>query len=87
MTTTAQKTFKIMSPVTHDAIIDQLRSLQTSNEILEFEEWFNSNANGLRLYSVISEMLKNRSISRATAAKWFVTLIINRDNKIDRLKS
>ncbi|KGG12570.1 MULTISPECIES: RNA recognition motif-containing protein [Prochlorococcus] len=86
MTTTAQKSFKIMSNGTHDALIDQLRACNTPEEILEFESWFNSNANGLRLYSVICELLRERSISRATASKWFETLLKDRDNKIDNLK-
>ncbi len=80
--TTAPRSFSVMSRNAHDAIIDQLRSCKTQEEILEFEEWFNSKVKDLPLYSVISELLRNRSISRATASKWFETLIKDRDNKL-----
>ncbi|ABX08701.1 RNA recognition motif-containing protein [Prochlorococcus marinus] len=85
MTTTAQKTFEIMDKGTHDAIIDQLRACHTTEEIVEFERWFNSTVKEFRLYSVIAELLRNRSISRATASKWFEALIKHRDDKIEHL--
>ncbi len=85
MTTTVQKTVERMSNRTHDAIIDQLRACKTPEEILEFEKWFNSNSKGIPLYSVICDLLKNRSISRATASKWFEALLQDRDNKLNKL--
>ncbi len=81
--TTAHRSIEEMSRSTHDAIVDQLRACQTSDEILNFEKWFNSKAKDLPLYSVISELLKNRSISRSTASKWFETLLKDRDSKLD----
>jgi len=83
MTTTAQRTFEIMDKSTHDAIVDQLRACKTTQEILEFETWFNSTVKGFQLYSVVAELLRNRSISRATASKWFETLIKDRDDKLN----
>ena len=74
-----------MSKDTHDAIVDQLRACHTTNEILEFEKWFNNTVNIGPLYSVICDLLRNRSISRVTASKWFETLLRNRDEKINNL--
>jgi len=86
MTTTAQNPLEVMDTSTHDAIVDQLRACQTSEEILNFEEWFNSKSNGILLYTVILDLLKNRSISRATASKWFEVLLKDRDQQIDSLR-
>ncbi len=74
-----------MSKDTHDAIVDQLRACHTTDEILEFEKWFNNTVNIGPLYSVICDLLRNRSISRVTASKWFETLLRNRDEKINNL--
>ena len=74
-----------MSKDTHDAIVDQLRACNTTNEILEFEKWFNNTVNIGPLYSVICDLLRNRSISRVTASKWFETLLRNRDEKLNNL--
>ena len=80
--TTAPRNIAVLSRGTHEAIIDQLRACQTTDEILAFETWFNSTAKDLKLYSIISELLRNRSISRATASKWFEALIQDRDTKL-----
>ena len=82
MTTTAQSPLELMKNGINDAIIDQLRACKSSEEILEFEQWFNSKAKGIRLYSVICELLRNRSISRSTASKWFEALLEDRDKRI-----
>ena len=84
MTTTSPKSLSIMSRDTHDAIVDQLRACNTAEEILEFENWFNSTVKDCPLYSVISELLRNRSISRSTASKWFEALLKDRDEKLKR---
>ncbi len=86
MTTAIQKPLEIMNNGINDALVDQLRACHTSKDILEFEEWFNSKAQGIRLHSVICELLRNRSISRATASKWFEALLVDRDEKIAKLK-
>ena len=80
--TTTNKPINIISKSANDAIIDQLRACQTSEEILKFEKWFNSNIESDKLYKIICELLKNRSISRALASKWLLTLLCHRDNKI-----
>ena len=81
MTTTSQQQ-KIIGKSANDALIDQLRACQNSEEILRFEKWFNSNIESEKLYKIICKLLKNRSISRALASKWLVTLIEDRDNII-----
>ena len=83
--TTTNKPIKITNTSTNDALIDQLRACQNPEEILRFEKWFNSNIESDRLYKRICELLKNRSISRALAAKWLITLIENRDSTIRKL--
>ena len=83
--TTTNKQIKISSTNTNDVLIDQLRACQTTEDILKFEKWFNSNIKSEKLHIRICELLKNRSISRALAAKWLLTLIEDRDSNIIRL--
>ena len=83
--TTTNKPLKSINTSTNDALIDQLRACQNSQEILKFEKWFNSNIESDKLYKRICELLKNRSISRALASKWLLTLIEDRDNTINEL--
>ena len=83
--TTTNKTIKISSTSTNDALIDQLRACKTSEEILKFEKWFNSNIESEQLHKRICELLKNRSISRCLASKWLLTIIEERDNRISEL--
>ena len=64
------------------ALVDELRKRTTEKEILEFEEKFNS-TNEKNLHIYICRFLKNRSISRALAAKWLITLINNKESKIN----
>ena len=68
------------------ALVDQLRKKTTENEILEFEEKFNAkNEKNLHIY--ICRFLKNRSISRALASKWLITMINNKESEISTLKN
>ena len=85
--TTANKPIHIGSSSANNALIDQLRACQKPEEILEFEKWFNSNIESDKLYIRICQLLKNRSISRALASKWLVTLIEDRDNTISKLSN
>ena len=80
--TTTNKPLKISSTSTNDALIDKLRAFQSPEEILKFEKWFDSNIESDKLYKRICELLKNRSISRALASKWLITLIEDRENTI-----
>ena len=67
------------------ALVDELRKRTTEKEILEFEERFNSqNEKNLHIY--ICRFLKNRSISRGLASKWLVTIIKNKESKINALQ-
>ena len=67
------------------ALVDELRKRTTEKEILEFEEKFNSkNEKNLHIY--ICRFLKNRSISRGLASKWLVTIIKNKESKINALQ-
>ncbi len=83
--TTANQSIKISNTSTNDALIDQLRACKDSEEILKFEKWYNSNIESEKLYKRICELLKNRSISRALASKWILTIIKDRENTIDNL--
>ena len=83
--TTTNKPINISSTSSNDALIDQLRACKSSEEILKFEKWFNSNIESEKLYKIICELLKNRSISRALAYKWLLTIIENRDITISKL--
>jgi len=68
------------------ALVDQLRKRRSEKEILEFEEKFNSrNEKNLHIY--ICRFLKNRSISRALASKWLMTIINNKESEIHALKN
>ena len=67
------------------ALVDELRKRTTEEDILDFEEKFNSkNEKNLHIY--ICRFLKNRSISRGLASKWLVTIIKNKESKIDALQ-
>ena len=83
--TTTNKPLKISSTSSNDALIDQLRACQNTEEILKFEKWFNSNIESDKLYLRICELLKNRSISRGLASKWLLALIQDRDSTIIKL--
>ena len=68
------------------ALVDELRKRTTEKEILEFEKKFNSkNEKNLHLY--ICRFLKNRSISRALASRWLITIIGNKEAEIITLKN
>ena len=68
------------------ALVDELRKRNTEKSILEFEEKFNSrNEKNLHIY--ICRFLKNRSISRALASKWLITMINDKELKINSLKN
>ena len=67
------------------ALVDELRKRTSEKEILEFEEKFNSkNEKNLHIY--ICRFLKNRSISRGLASKWLITIIKNKESKINALQ-
>ena len=83
--TTANQPIKIISKSSNDALIDQLRACQNTEEILKFEKWFNSNIESDKLHIRICELLKNRSISRALGSKWLLTLIEDREKTINKL--
>ena len=67
------------------ALVDELRKRTSEKEILEFEEKFNSK-NEKNLHVYVCRFLKNRSISRALASKWLVTIIKNKASKISALQ-
>ena len=67
------------------ALVDELRKRTTEESILEFEKKFNSkNEKNLHIY--ICRFLKNRSISRALASRWLITIINDKESKINPLK-
>ena len=68
------------------ALVDELRKRTSEEEILDFEEKFNSkNEKNLHIY--ICRFLKNRTISRALASKWLITMINNKESIINTLKN
>ena len=67
------------------ALVDELRKRTTEEEILKFEEKFNS-TNERNLHIYICRLLKNRSISRGLASKWLITIVNNKELKIEALK-
>ena len=68
------------------ALVDELRKRTLEEEILDFEEKFNAkNEQNLHIY--ICRFLKNRSISRALASKWLITMINDKELKINSLKN
>ena len=81
--TTTQKPIETMDRVVRDAIVDQLRACKTPEEILDFENWFNSETKSGPLYEVICDFLRTRSISRGLAAKWLEILLNDRDKKLN----
>tara|TARA_S200000501_G_C20542357_1_gene620713 strand:+ start:405 stop:662 length:258 start_codon:yes stop_codon:yes gene_type:complete len=68
------------------ALVDELRKKTTEKEILEFEEKFNS-TNEINLHIYICRFLKNRSISRALASKWLITIINHKESELNTLKN
>ena len=68
------------------ALVDELRKRNTEELILEFEEKFNS-TNEKNLHIYICRFLKNRSISRALASKWLITMINDKESRINSLKN
>ena len=85
--TTINKSLKINSTGTNDALIDQLRACKNPDEILKFEKWFNSNIESEKLYEKICQLLRNRSISRALGSKWLLTLLEDREKTISKMSN
>jgi len=68
------------------ALVDELKKRTSEEDILDFEEKFNSkNEKNLHIY--ICRFLKNRSISRGLASKWLLTIIDNKESEIDYLQN
>ena len=77
---------KLFNDSSNHALVDELRKRTSEEEILDFEEKFNSkNEQNLHIY--VCRFLKNRSISRGLASKWLVTIIKNKESKIDALQN
>ena len=72
---------KIFNDSSNHALVDELRKRTSEKEILEFEKKFNS-TNEKNLHIYICRFLKNRSISRALASKWLITMIDNKESKL-----
>ena len=73
------------------ALVDELRKRTSEEEILDFEEKFNSK-NEKNLHVYICRFLKNRSISRGLASRWLVTCLLYtspspRDKRQSRMPS
>tara|TARA_Y100001968_G_C19425202_1_gene753954 strand:+ start:789 stop:1046 length:258 start_codon:yes stop_codon:yes gene_type:complete len=80
--TTLQHQRNLISDGANEALINQLRACTQTQEILEFEEWFNSKSNQGPLSELVCVLLRNKSISRGLAAKWLSTLLKDKEEKI-----
>ncbi len=67
------------------ALVDELRKKTSQEDIIDFEEKFNSK-NEQNLHVYICRFLKNRSISRGLASRLLITIIENKESKIDALQ-
>ena len=67
------------------ALVDELRKRTSEEDILDFEEKFNSK-NEKNLHVYVCRFLKNRSISRGVASKWLITIIKDKESKINTLQ-
>ena len=77
---------KLFNDSSSHALVDELRKRTSEEDILNFEEKFNSkNEKNLHIY--ICRFLKNRSISRGLASRWLITIIENKESKIDALQN
>ena len=76
---------KFFNDSSNHALVDELRKRTSEKEILEFEEKFNS-TNEKNLHFYICRFLKNRSISRGLASKWLMTIIKDKESKIEALR-
>ena len=81
MTTTQIPSFE-MSKTARDALVDQLRACHSKEDILNFEELFNSQSKTSSLHEVICMFLRNRSISRGLAAKLLLILLEDKQSKL-----
>ena len=76
---------KLLNDSFSHALVDELRKRTSEEEILDFEEKFNSkNEQNLHIY--ICRFLKNRSISRGLASRWLMTMIESKESKINALQ-
>ena len=67
------------------ALVDELRKRTSEEEILDFEEKFNSK-NEKNLHVYICRFLKNRSISTRLASRCLITITKNKESQIDTLQ-
>ena len=68
-----------------NALVDELRKRTSEEDILDFDEKYNSK-HEKNQHVYICRFLKNRSISRGIASKWLITIIKNKESKIDALQ-
>ena len=77
---------RLFNEESHEALIDELKKMNSQESILEFERKFN-NQNEKKLHMHICRFLKNRQISRALAAKWLVIMLDNKESQINSLSN
>ena len=76
---------EIFNDSSSHALVDELRKRTSEEDILNFEEKFNSK-NEKNLHVYICRFLKNRSISRGLASRWLMTIIESKESTIDALQ-
>ena len=80
--TVADRPPHVMTKGAREAIVDELRACQTTEQLLAFDKRFNLEANVGPLYLVICDFLQDRTISRVLAAKWLRTLLSDRESQL-----
>ena len=66
------------------ALVDELRKKLLKRKYWNLKKNLTQKRKNLHVY--ICRFLKNRSISRALASKWLVTMINNKESEINNLK-
>jgi len=83
--TVANRPLGVINKAARDAIVDELRACQTSEELLAFDTRFNLETNAGPLYLLICDFLHDRTISRALGAKLLRILLEDREAKLQAL--
>ena len=66
-----------------DAIVDQLRSCRTAEQLLALDEQIRVETATEPLYRVICSFLRDRTVAPVEAALWLATLMDHRERQLD----
>ena len=82
MTLTKTESPEVLKKGVREAIVDQLRSCKTKEQVLAFEERFNCETNVGPLYSWICDFLHDRTISPALGAMCLRIILEDRESQL-----